>query len=96
METKHTQGEWRVETVDNIKILAEDNSNICILTHLKHFKRRDVDEVYANAKLIAAAPELLEFALGLDAWLSFNTEPTREQLKTMRSDLQKAIKKAIK
>jgi len=67
MKTKHTQGEWKwfqnltsfngMPFVNlNIAINHPDEDNICNLT----VKASNQDEAVANAKLIAAAPELLE------------------------------------
>ncbi len=54
---KHTKGEWeRVGYPD--ERVKESGTDICILN-----PHRGVNEAHANATLIAAAPELLAFAL---------------------------------
>lgn len=53
MKTQHTQGEWEI---DGNSIFPKGlSSNIAIIQ-----ERTNEDETIANAKLIAAAPELLE------------------------------------
>jgi hypothetical protein len=56
---KHTQGEWKV--IRNNQVCFSDRGRIkdCDLYPLQY---DNIEEVYANAKLITAAPELLEFA----------------------------------
>jgi len=54
MNTKHTPGPWISEN------LWEVNSQNEPLTICSLFKTRTIAETQANAKLIAAAPELLE------------------------------------
>ncbi len=60
---KHTPGPWLVRPDEAIAIRAEDGSLLATLgwSNGRHFAkgRRDANEVYANAHLIAAAPELL-------------------------------------
>lgn len=57
METKHTKGEWKIfEDVDDIYIESDKSiASICCITGWVGLGQ---DE--ANAKLISAAPELLE------------------------------------
>ena len=72
MKTKHTQGEWKwfrfMTSLNgqpfkdlNIAITHPDHDNICSLT----VNLSKQDEAEANAKLIAAAPELLEALIEL-------------------------------
>lgn len=59
MKTNHTKGEWRVNTAtDNVLYVYSTTSGaICSIPILsEHLKQ----EMNANAKLIAASPELLE------------------------------------
>lgn len=61
MKTKHTKGEWYVSTsrkeFDGITaIYAEDRM---LIAEINVARRRD-EENEANAKLMAAAPEMLE------------------------------------
>ena len=63
--TKHTAGPWAAEFGEAYKVRAQqDGGLVAILFHLKGqfgmSGRRDGDEVAANARLIAAAPELFE------------------------------------
>jgi len=58
MKTKHTQGEWRVSKSGNPQfktcVVAEDMGSVCFITDWTE------EEAKANAKIISAAPELLE------------------------------------
>ena len=59
-----TPGPWRAEFPDEISVRDADGGRIAILANLKGRLgmkgRRDTSEVEANARLIAAAPDLLE------------------------------------
>ncbi len=58
MKTKHTPGPWHIEETDDTYFIADANSEICGGVE----KLRDdefIDRAEANARLIAAAPELL-------------------------------------
>jgi len=71
METKHTKGEWKVinKPVALDANIAIVNSNkkpvlICEMTCIRGDSYEDnSSQIEANAKLIAAAPELLEALL---------------------------------
>jgi hypothetical protein len=53
---KYTPGPWKVVDISDPMVYPEDGSTpICLITGMYHKPRK-----YANAKLIAAAPELLE------------------------------------
>ena len=90
-ETKFTKGEWKVTSEDAIKIKAEDGSNIAIITHLTNFKRRDIREAEANAKLIAAAPDLLKSLVMLCESIDSCVELTPEVLQQAQTAIKKAI-----
>lgn len=71
MTTKHTQGEWKV-TTDGQKVTsildrndANGFNNVCSIN--EHVEERE-----ANAKLIAAAPALLEALIDIDEYCSKN------------------------
>lgn len=56
METKHTPGEWEIKSEtarQNARVIHKEQG-FCIATI------NPIDEAEANAKLISAAPELLE------------------------------------
>lgn len=59
METKHTKGEWHTATVNGISVWSKDNQMICNVLNTNK------NEKEANAKLIAAAPELLETLMSI-------------------------------
>lgn len=59
METKHTKGQWEINKYthilmhkDIVSIKSEDGVDVCLMSNPK--------SINENAKLIAAAPDLLE------------------------------------
>lgn len=65
MKTKHTKGEWKLmERPSNISNSIGVESNGERHTRLEDYTNNK-DEAAANAKLIAAAPELLEALMNL-------------------------------
>jgi hypothetical protein len=72
MNTKHTPGPWAVGLYswDNVKgahgILAEG----CLIPICHSIMGGDLEESDANARLIAAAPDLLEALRKAEAWVS--------------------------
>jgi hypothetical protein len=81
---KHTPGPWRVETERAyIQITPTDNVAICEL-----WRRGNPELEMANARLIAAAPELLELLMELQdiVFLTRNNE--------LHTRIDKAIAKA--
>jgi hypothetical protein len=64
MSTNHTAGPWHYKAPDEVAIHDAEGGRIAILANLRGALgmggRRDPNEVIANARLIAAAPELLE------------------------------------
>jgi len=59
MEFKGTKGEWRV--VHEINVMSDNNRPICACGSMRSQEDRNgMTQNEANAKLIAAAPDLLE------------------------------------
>lgn len=67
MNTKHTPGPWHAADIrlrghnpkmDGCDIGAANGANVALAFHQPH--DREIQETIANARLIAAAPELLE------------------------------------
>lgn len=59
--TKHTQGKWEVKTPNySFQTIESKYGKVCTLSH-----QFGTDEAEANARLIAAAPELLEALDGM-------------------------------
>ena len=54
---KHTKGPWYFTVSNEEGLVFSDNCGFCIVPHQKGYTP---DEQLANAKLIAAAPDLLE------------------------------------
>lgn len=94
METKHTKGEWKVsEEPFSLLVTHEINPNhvesICQISQ----RYKSDSEQLANAKLIAAAPDMLE-ALILCQQDFFNGNIGNKPSTETREKIRKAIKKA--
>jgi hypothetical protein len=91
MKTKFTKGEWKTINWNgtlNSTVMTSNESDIICETYYNKDSHIDVDEAEANAKLIAAAPDLLNAAI-LMKENGFQTPSNKDFDK-----LVKAIKKA--
>ncbi len=93
MKTKHTQGEWEI----NNNIIISDNYQTIATIHKQSFDT-NIDgthardrEMEANAKLIAAAPDLLKCLIELKPHL---IDIGFSQTNGLLLDINNAIKKA--
>ena len=94
METKFTKGEWKVSTIGYNNGVGHVVADIEDYEHEICTLYRGGEENIANAKLIAAAPELLQ-ALLYGHEISSNIQyPTNEELKMFTRMAALAIKKA--
>lgn len=104
METKHTKGQWSLNYSFTAKDLKDSEGSIAIksdvndrpwIAEAKGSHVNDgmgLEEFEANAKLIAAAPELLEALKGCIHWMSkVNLSDEGDQAIQLA---EKAIKKA--
>lgn len=101
METKHTKGKWVIYPGLNsfefpgIEAIHESGnfSIVCVGNDFEGVQGRNKDEIQANAKLIAAAPDLLEALQELYDFTNnyFGGSPAG---KFARNTAFKAIKKA--
>lgn len=66
--TKHTPGPWRVYEGDPLIVCFGEGDSICDAAPGSPFVSWDLAR--ANAKLIAAAPALLDFAKWVETWVS--------------------------
>ena len=57
---KYSPEPWIAKFEEAFRIKDIKGNTVCIMTHLTKTGRRELSEAEANAKLIAAAPELLE------------------------------------
>ena len=80
---KHTQGNWKIKRADNIDNYTGYNYQL-----ITDREQIPLDEAEANAKLIAAAPELLEALEETTNTLKFLSEHLTEAGKM---ELQKAL-----
>ncbi len=88
---KHTKGEWIVRELDDTFIevsnpVKGERNGICEI--LANGCNKRGEEGRANAKLIAAAPDLLLAAMNLLQWKGYTPKHCKENLAA-------AIKKAI-
>ena len=90
MNTQHTPGPWRVTTA---KVMAENGRAICLIENRK--LHEGFQESSANARIIAAAPDLLDalqrFVTACDAYLP---EPTHQAFCGLFASARAAIAKA--
>lgn len=100
METKHTKGEWfSCCTKSDPHFLFAKDGNVAICTFTR--KQDDgieipIEEMQANAKLIAAAPELLEaLKLIADYYIHDKSIDDNEYI-DMENKVLNAINKATK
>lgn len=103
MKTKHTKGEWSVDGFNTTSVITNINgyTKICDC-HIAGIIGNDalqyLEENKANAKLIAAAPELLEALIKLEK----SMKETHKMIGSSEADLERfkivknAINKAIK
>jgi len=103
METKHTKGEWKFDNLHCV-VLSNEDFNIKDVELWPH-QYEDIAELNANAKLIAAAPDLLNALISamriVDLW-TFGGKVAEEHmdeaisLNSMRESFESAIEKATK
>lgn len=90
MKTKHTQGEWTVYEERTIKM--DEDKDVDLWEH-QYVNRLDDEELKANAKLIATAPDLLEALINILP--NYNTYvPLSNKSSKLYREALKAIEKA--
>ncbi len=67
---KHTPGPWRIANEESLRIRAPEanDATVATITQISLSVRWDPETVSANARLIAAAPDLLEACRMMIAW----------------------------
>ena len=84
METKHTQGEWKRSSLRDREMVVDDFG--CQIAQLNNLQ----PEFRENAKLIAAAPDLLRVLINVKSYIDLD-----EEFRDMLSEeINEAIKKA--
>ena len=94
METRHTQGEWKIkgESYGNYISVGTDQQQVCKV----NWGKEDTEYDFANAKLIASAPELLNSLLNLKHLATTNEEGEAVSItpQVFKALTEQAIKKA--
>lgn len=94
-EAKHTPGPWVADFGEAFHIRPSEGGTLAQVTFLKGRGglggRRNADECAANARLIAAAPDLLE---ALELWRDRISGPTEMSMQTLLHMTDAAIAKA--
>lgn len=95
METKHTKGKWRLQKSDP-KVFIGESYNSGTDAEFCAFVQHSVDrrkEAFANAKLIAAAPDLLDALSKIMIWV--RSHPRKATIvQSVINEADAAIKKA--
>lgn len=91
MTTNHTAGPWAHDDHEIYSEQTDHGAAICTMnTTSAHFTK---DEAEANARLIAAAPELLAALIQAYSFMVTNKEyQGREILNTIQNAIQTAVK----
>jgi len=89
MKTKHTPGPWRVAYLDRNRQSVVMSEHIEIATCWHHSVGSIEKEMHANARLIAAAPDLLEALNAVEGAYQCGAD-----LNTVMDQVKSAIAKA--
>ena len=87
MKTEHTKGPWRTEGFENLVVNSAEGYT---MTLAAGGKDACLDELKANARLIAAAPELLDALRELCADKYLSDPINLERMKNARAAISKA------
>lgn len=88
---KHTPGEWevnKIETSDYFSLAILSHEQEEVICHIFNWGEKEISE--ANAKLIAAAPDLLKALQDIMGWVNH----TRDKDLQWAINANQAIKKA--
>lgn len=99
MDRKHTKGEWFANNC-TVTIPNRRNNDViarCFCENTEDQVTQDILEMQANAKLIAAAPEILEALIMVkETMFNCNYEDMTQLYKDKYDKINKAINKATK
>jgi len=87
--SKYTPGPWKAFPSG---IYGTNRDGVCVCTRHKQAG----DEWNANARLIAAAPDLLEALVDVEEWLAAYVSGVGAEWDEMRANIRAAITKATK
>jgi hypothetical protein len=90
---KQSKTPWAVPTYDNEMVLDADNQIVAFMS--RTYRTRE--EIAANSRLCALAPEMLDALEGLiDALANFDTSDMPERLKIALGNAESVADKVIK
>ena len=90
LEFKGTKGEWKIGLQNYIKVNEEDPKNTSLICLMQGY---NTEETKANAKLIAAAPELLKALIkSVESMKLADEVEFRDEIKQATEAINKALK----
>ena len=92
MKTKHTSGPWYIDNIqdEDFRVnISSIDSNVACAYHLSDDPVNVDDECMSNARLIAAAPELLEACKSISEW-AINKDIPFDVISKIRHAIAKA------
>lgn len=92
MKLKHTPGPWIYDPDNDRYPLVVRDNDTRIIAHIEDNRAFPLPECEANAKLIAAAPELLEALMYARDDLNMILGQKKELAKLINDAIEKAIK----
>ena len=87
MTDQHTPGPWLADFGETTSVRLSDGSRVATVNHLRLHSRVAASEAAANARLIEAAPEMLE---ALEGYISDCTNDECERCIKARAAIAKA------
>lgn len=94
METKHTKGEWVINKNSSTTVEVKGSNRSIASTGGYQTNTNESENIYneniANAKLIAAAPELLESLVNLLKWSAHFPEAMNDEIIQAKNAIKKA------
>src|SRR4051812_13043639 len=93
-DTKHTPGPWSFRECDSV-VMIEAGSDSIAATNSKTYWQRFDDADVANARLIAAAPDLLAALKSAERWLGGILSETEDGVEAEVRNVHSAAWNAI-
>jgi len=94
MGEQHTPGPWAARFEEATRIRDGGGATVCTVSQLSRSTRREWKEVAANARLIAAAPSMLNALKDIAGWRDLDMLTAKEKLDAVEEIARAAIAKA--